>query len=252
MAGKQRALDLTDKRFGRLIALYPTKERYGSYVLWHCKCNCGKEKDVPSALLVKGITRSCGCLAIENSIEQGGKNLQDLTGQVFGKLTALYLLDKRGRNGHTYWHCKCKCGNETDVRSGHLKSGQVQSCGCISSSIGEENIKTLLINNEIPFEKEKTFIDLVGNKNRKYHYDFYLPEYNRLIEFDGEQHYKCDKSEKSWNTEESIVATQKRDRIKNEYALSHNISLVRIPYWERDKITLEMILGDQYLVRRND
>lgn len=36
--------------------------------------------------------------------------------------------------------------------------------------------------------------------------------------------------------------------MKNEWAKEHNIPLVRIPYWERDKITLDMILGDKYLV----
>ena len=43
--------------------------------------------------------------------------------------------------------------------------------------------------------------------------------------------------------------TTVNDKIKNEYALSHNILLVRIPYWERDKITLDMILGSTYEVR---
>ena len=47
----------------------------------------------------------------------------------------------------------------------------------------------------------------------------------------------------------NLILVQKRDKIKNEYALSHNIPLVRIPYWERDKITLEMILGSTYEVR---
>lgn len=36
--------------------------------------------------------------------------------------------------------------------------------------------------------------------------------------------------------------------MKNEWAKKHNIPLVRIPYWERDKITLDMILKDEYLV----
>ena len=53
-----------------------------------------------------------------------------------------------------------------------------------------------------------------------------------------------------WNdTQDTLEQRQERDRIKNEYALSHNIPLVRIPYWERDNITLEMIMGDQYLIK---
>ena len=42
--------------------------------------------------------------------------------------------------------------------------------------------------------------------------------------------------------------TDLRDAIKNEWAIKNNIPLVRIPYWERDNITLEMIMGDQYLI----
>ena len=39
------------------------------------------------------------------------------------------------------------------------------------------------------------------------------------------------------------------DTIKNNYAFNHNIPLVRIPYTERDNITLEMIMGDKYLIK---
>ena len=76
-------------------------------------------------------------------------------------------------------------------------------------------------------------------------YDFVILKNNtpiRLIEFDGEQHYK---NIANWD---SLELQQKRDQIKNEYAISHNIPLVRIPYWERDNITLDMIMGDQYEV----
>ena len=52
-----------------------------------------------------------------------------------------------------------------------------------------------------------------------------------------------------WEKQCNLQTRQERDRIKNDYALSHNIPLVRIPYWERDKITLEMILGSTYEVR---
>ena len=41
---------------------------------------------------------------------------------------------------------------------------------------------------------------------------------------------------------------KKRDILKNNYALLHNIPLYRIPYWEKNNITLDMIMGDQYLV----
>ena len=72
----------------------------------------------------------------------------------------------------------------------------------------------------------------------------------RLIEFDGIQHY----SDRSgvWNREDSLERRQERDNRKNKWAFENNIPLVRIPYWERDKITLEMILGSTYEVQEVD
>lgn len=59
--------NLTGKRFGRLILLYPTEERdlKGS-VVWHCRCDCGNEVDYSEAQLMHGNYKSCGCLKQEN------------------------------------------------------------------------------------------------------------------------------------------------------------------------------------------
>lgn len=51
----------------------------------------------------------------------------DLTGQRFGRLTALSSV--AGRN--TYWRCKCDCGGEALVRLGNLRRGKTKSCGCM-------------------------------------------------------------------------------------------------------------------------
>ena len=64
----------------------------------------------------------------------------------------------------------------------------------------------------------------------------------RLIEFDGEQHYK--QEDFFWKLE----ITQHRDNLKNIYAKENNIPLVRIPYYKRDCITLEDLMGDRFLV----
>ena len=52
----------------------------------------------------------------------------DETGNVYHNLSVLYKVVK---NGRVYWHCKCKCGNETDVRGDRLRSERTQSCGCL-------------------------------------------------------------------------------------------------------------------------
>ena len=48
--------------------------------------------------------------------------------------------------------------------------------------------------------------------------------------------------------QEALQKRQERDNRKNQWTIDNNIPLVRIPYWERDKITLEMIMDDKYLV----
>lgn len=55
-------VDITGQRFGRLVALYPSKryDKSGS-VVWHCKCDCGNEVDVPYNTLVYTNQKSCGC-----------------------------------------------------------------------------------------------------------------------------------------------------------------------------------------------
>lgn len=227
--------DLSGQRFGRLVALEKGKKDKASHQFWICKCDCGNIVEVNGDNLRRGLTQSCGCLHAEK-IHQ--LMFQDITGQRFGKLTALSYETK---NGKVYWTCQCDCGNKCVVVSQNLKNGHTQSCGCISGSIGELNIQKVLQQYNIQFNTEYQFSDL---PNRRY--DFYLPQFNRLIEFDGIQHYKY---ANTWHqTIQEFEQAKQRDVEKNHYAIQHNIPLVRIPYWERDDITLEMILGDQYLI----
>ena len=55
-------LDLTNKKFGKLIALEPTNKRKEGCVIWKCKCDCGNETEVSASFLNKGLVKSCGCL----------------------------------------------------------------------------------------------------------------------------------------------------------------------------------------------
>lgn len=61
----------------------------------------------------------------------------DLTGQKFGRLTALYDSGKRKRS-FKIWVCHCDCGNFAEARSAYLKNGNTKSCGCLQ----KENRKT--------------------------------------------------------------------------------------------------------------
>ena len=232
---------LIGKKYGRWTVIedlgVKNRERY-----YLCQCDCGVQRSVMGRNLKNGRSTSCGCYKKEiNSkqmAEQNKKRSLDLRGQRYGMLTPLEPTDQRLSNS-IVWKCKCDCGNITYVSVDNLRGNHpVKSCGCLHRSFGEKEIEKILNDNNILYKNQYIFSDLVDKK-----YDFFLPDYNRLIEFDGEQHYK---NVSNWDR---VEVQQQRDKEKNEYALSHNIPLVRIPYWERDNITLDMIMGDKYLVK---
>lgn len=71
--GKRAVIDLTGKRFGRLLVLrrdtYTDDQAY-----WVCQCDCGTITSVMGGSLRNGLTRSCGCLRAEKAAETGRRN----------------------------------------------------------------------------------------------------------------------------------------------------------------------------------
>lgn len=199
------------------------------------------KKDTPH----KKAVRCCPiCMSKINNkriSELGKKTIQDISNQRFGNLIALYPTDKRGGNGYdVIWHCVCDCGTELDVLGQDLKRGHTLSCGCIKSR-GEEKVAQILIQSNIKFYKQYTFNNCINPKtNVKLRFDFYLPEYNCCIEYDGIQHFKCSSS--GWDTREDFENRVFRDKIKNQYCNTHNINLIRIPYWDFDNIDKDYLL----------
>lgn len=230
--------DITNQRFGRLVALYPTEERQGGKIIWLCKCDCGNEVKVPIDRLTGKNTQSCGCLSKEKTSE---RFCIDLTGQTFGKLTVIKR-DNTKNYKRVHWLCKCSCGNSEleSVDGYYLRSGEKTQCSkCVPKSKGEEQIKNILIKNNISFTQEKSFDDCRFPKtNRLAHFDFYIDN-KYLIEFDGRQHIQ---NTSKWNNEWNLEYVQEHDQIKNNYCKEHNIPLIRIPYSKINYIKLEDLL----------
>ncbi|MBQ6899721.1 MAG: hypothetical protein IJN72_02680 [Firmicutes bacterium] len=61
------SVDVSGQKFNRLTALYPTEKRKRGIVVWHCRCDCGKELDVSYNDLVYTNLRSCGCRKQEHN-----------------------------------------------------------------------------------------------------------------------------------------------------------------------------------------
>ncbi len=96
---------------------------------------------------------------------------KDITGQKFGRLTALYKLHN-GHKNSIYWLCNCDCGNLSEVNGAQLRNGQVRSCGCYRRErLNEVNTKhgkrhTRLYNIYMQMKKR------CYNKNSPRYYDY--------------------------------------------------------------------------------
>jgi very-short-patch-repair endonuclease len=101
---------------------------------------------------------------------------------------------------------------------------------CKNKSIGEERIKKFLIKNRIDFLTEKKFKKC--KDKRQLPFDFYLFDYDLLIEFDGRQHFF---ENNNWG-KESLLYTKRHDEIKNIFCKNNNIKLIRIPFWEINNV----------------
>lgn len=58
----------------------------------------------------------------------------DLTGQKFGKLVFIRKTPYY-KSGHVLWECLCDCGNTKNVRGNDIRSGKIQSCGCLKKQM---------------------------------------------------------------------------------------------------------------------
>ena len=67
--------------------------------------------------------------------------IKDLTGQRFGRLVVIKLINKRAGNGHLSWLCQCDCGSLREVKSGNLWAGKTQSCGCLRRELASQRAK---------------------------------------------------------------------------------------------------------------
>jgi hypothetical protein len=109
----------------------------------------------------------------------------------------------------------------------------LDGCGCpkCKASKGEIKLELFFKNNNIAYIQNYKFDGCKYIKQLPF--DFYLPDYNICIEYDGEQHYMPINHLGGFN---KFLKTNNNDNIKTQYCLDNNIKLVRIPYWKQKNI----------------
>lgn len=113
-------------------------------------------------------------------------------------------------------------------------------CPFCNESKGEKSIQKFLDALNIKYEYQKTFDDMHKPKSGKaLSYDFYLPTYNLLIEYQGEQHdhpVKYSKNMTDYIAKKRFDRQKENDKKKKQYANNNNIKLLEIWYWDYDNI----------------
>ena len=232
---KSHANDLTGQRFNRLLVVRPTDKRSNRNIIWECQCDCGNTHYARGKDLTTGKIQSCGCL----SQELRHSRYDDLTGQRFNKLTVIKRVISPNNPNRYTWKCQCDCGNICYVSGNNLKNGQV-SCGCIRSK-GNQQISSFLQSHNIPYKSEYAISDLKTSKGGSPRFDFAIlnsdNSINKLIEYQGEQHFRDDKGEFGY------LQRKETDKLKYDYCKEHNIPLLIITYQE----DIEEILTKEFL-----
>lgn len=176
----------------------------------------------------------CGyCMGYHRTKEDLQKELDDLHGTI-------KILEYDSYMNPIVVQCRV-CGHVWSPIGPSLINGR--RCPNCNKSMFEVEVMELL--NKWNYQNISQYTYLDCRDKNPLPFDFYLPEYNILIEVDGEGHYKPI-PRGSMSYEEAIKAleiVQKHDMIKTQYCIDNDIALIRIPYWERKN--LECFLDEQ-------
>lgn len=234
-----KVIDMTNQKINRLLVLERVENTKNGQAQWKCLCDCGSIVIVTGINLRNGHTKSCGCYQRDRTSEACRI---DRVGETIGNFTLLEYYQKDYNNEErSKWRCRCNlCGND-QVYLPTNNMWKQYSCGCSIESKGEKKVKELLEQNNIQYIQEKRFCDLVfEDTKKKARFDFFLPELNCIIEYDGVQHFKQGKG--VYDNLNKFNRTKEHDRLKEQYCKDNNIILIRIPYTHYDNIVIEDLL----------
>lgn len=149
--------------------------------------------------------------------------------------TPIYVPIQKIDDTSKRFKCVCPLHGEFYTSLYHIYNGNCcPECDGSSESVGERNIRRYLQSNNIKFEQEyriedKKYFDTYARV------DFYLPDLNIMIEFQGEQHYGIDNKvithgSRKWQSQ------KKRDNHLRRYAADHHVRLIEVPYTFRSNV----------------
>lgn len=195
-----------------------------------CKVH-GEFSQRPSVHLVGNGCVKCSRIISANTQKCSDDDFIKKSKKIHGNKYNYYKMQYK--NAHSKIDIICsKHGIFSQTPSSHLKGS---GCPVCNSSKGELIINEYLVKNNIKFNNEYKFEGCINPETkRRLEFDFYLPDYNTCIEYDGAQHYE---SINFFGGENGLITNKIRDKIKTKYCKNKGIELIRIPYWEYKNIS---------------
>lgn len=140
-------------------------------------------------------------------------------------------------------------GEFLQMPSNHLYG---MGCPTCRQSRGERRIQQYFQEHNISFVPQYKFDDCINpSSGRKLSFDFFLIDFTALVEYDGFQHFYPTNffNNNTVNPHDQLMETQKRDKIKTEFAANNNIPLLRIRYTSNITTQLSLFVETLTFVR---
>ena len=184
-----------------------------------------KKHNIISHKSVQDILKGQGCIECgkEKLSQKKLMTLQEYQNKVDKKNNSIIVLEYNGINSNAHFKCK-KCEHDWWSSAASMITSGKQCPNCEHYYLGEKAVSDILTQHNIQFIQQYCFNTCRDKKPLPF--DFYLPNFNVCIEYDGRQHFE---QRIGWTDLEIIKS---HDDIKNNFCKNNNIQLIRIPYYE--------------------
>ena len=210
--------DVSGMRFGSLVVDHMIYKR-GDKTKVACICDCGNYIETYLTYVTSGDTTSCGCVQRRRASES---NTKDFTGIKSEYGVEFIRRAQQNSRGVWMWLCRCPlCGCEFMALPAKVLNGHITSCGCSKRSSRERLISGILDSLNVKYAEEYVFHDCKNEYPLRF--DFYLPNYNTVIEYQGEQHYRV---VPQWGGHDGLIIRERNDEIKRLYCMNNHILLL--------------------------
>lgn len=157
----------------------------------------------------------------------------DLTGNVYGRLTVLGDVGKRTGKGRVLWHCLCECGRVTFVRGDHLKNEEIRSCGCLNEEKNHQRFKDLTNTETDNFK----IIDRAYSKNQRVYWNCICKHCGNHIELQSNQidRYSSCGCKHNRSSKERMAEIRDPESLKTSRPTAKSTTGVRGVYYNKRK-----------------